>query len=390
MGVRVTVVHNLKEGGARRRLSNQMAHMTCDIVEVCLETATPIRSDATVMPLRQRAPSRSRLVRPPLRYLDLAALVHAWHRAADTVRNSGAEVVYLNPCRYLQAPPVLLERIPPTLYFCDETRRVDNETTGQASRNQSTATMYGPLYAAERNLDRRATSRASRLATNSRYTASEIARVYHRDAEVVTLGVAESLLSAPPHEHSGPHLLSVGALVRGKGHDLALRSVAMTSRRRPVVIVAPRPEPFEEARLRALAAEVGVALDLRVAISDVELAELYATAQATLYLAQREPLGLASLEAQACGSPVIVADEGGLPETIIDGVTGWKAPRVPAMIAKAIDLLEDTSIREAASVAAKAHGREWSWPASSAKIELLLTEVRAGEPTSAQSQFRLR
>jgi glycosyltransferase involved in cell wall biosynthesis len=375
--MRVTVVHNLKEGGARRRLSNQMAYMTYDIVEVCLETATPIRSDATVVPLRQRAPSRSRLVRPPLRYLDLATLVHAWHRAADTIRSSCAEVVYLNPCRYLQAPPVVIGRIPPSLYFCDETRRVDNETTGQPSRNQSTATMYGPLYAAQRNLDRRATSRASRLATNSRYTASEIARVYHRGAEVVTLGVAESLLSARRDEHSGPHLLSVGALVRGKGHDLALRSVAMTSRRRPVIIVAPRPDPVEEARLCALATEVGVDLDLRIAISDIELAELYGTAQATLYLAQREPLGLASLEAQACGSPVIVADEGGLPETIIDGITGWKAPRDPAMIAKAIDLLEDTGIRDAASVAAAAHGRQWSWPASAKAIERLLGEVYA-------------
>jgi glycosyltransferase involved in cell wall biosynthesis len=377
MRMRVTVVHNLKEGGARRRLSNQMAYMTYDIVEVCLETATPIRSDATVVPLRQRAPSRSRLVRPPLRYLDLATLVHAWHRAADTIRSSCAEVVYLNPCRYLQAPPVVIGRIPPSLYFCDETRRVDNETTGQPSRNQSTATMYGPLYAAQRNLDRRATSRASRLATNSRYTASEIARVYHRGAEVVTLGVAESLLSARRDEHSGPHLLSVGALVRGKGHDLALRSVAMTSRRRPVIIVAPRPDPVEEARLCALATEVGVDLDLRIAISDIELAELYGTAQATLYLAQREPLGLASLEAQACGSPVIVADEGGLPETIIDGITGWKAPRDPAMIAKAIDLLEDTGIRDAASVAAAAHGRQWSWPASAKAIERLLGEVYA-------------
>jgi glycosyltransferase involved in cell wall biosynthesis len=78
------------------------------------------------------------------------------------------------------------------------------------------------------------------------------------------LGVAESFLSVAPSTGPAPHLLSVGALVQGKGHDLALRSVAMTAQRRPLVIVAPRPDPAEEARLQALASEIGVDLDPRI------------------------------------------------------------------------------------------------------------------------------
>lgn len=373
--MRVAVVHNMQEGGARRRVSNQMAHMTCDTVEICLETAAPITADAIIVPLRQRAPRRSRLVRPPLRYVDFAALARAWRHAARPIRESGAEIVYLNPCRFLQAPSVVLERIPPTLYFCDETRRIDTESAARATRSGPTAPLYAPIYTAERHLDRLGASRASRLVTNSRYTASEIDRVYHRRADVVAMGVAESLLSAPRRGQPAPYLLSVGALVPGKGHDLALRSIAMTVRPRPLVIVAPRPRPIEESRLRALAAEVGVDLDVRVAISDAELGELYTTAYATLYLARREPLGLASLEAQACGCPVIVADEGGLPETIIDGITGWKTPRDPAGVARVIDHLEDSSIRENASTAAAAHAQQWSWAASASAIERLMAEV---------------
>jgi glycosyltransferase involved in cell wall biosynthesis len=237
--------------------------------------------------------------------------------------------------------------------------------------------LYAPLYAAQRRLDRLAASRASRLATNSNYTASEIDRVYQRKADVVRLGVAESLLSPAGARRAGPHLLSVGALIPHKGHDLALRSVAMATRRRPLVIVAPRPEPTEERRLRALAAEVRVDLDLRVAISDVELGELYATAHATLYLAQCEPLGLVALEAQACGCPVIVADEGGLPETIVDDVTGWTTPRDPAKVASFIDRLDDAGTRDRAAAAAATHARQWSWSASALTIERLLTEVHA-------------
>jgi len=374
----VAIVHNMQEGGARRRLSNQMAHMTCDTVEICLESAAPITSGAIIVPFRRRAPLRSRLFRPPLRYIDLAALAHAWRRAARPIRESGAEVVFLNPCRYLQAPAVVLERIPPALYFCDETRRVDTEPAARATRQGPTTPIYAPMYAAERCLDRLAASRAARWATNSHYTASEIDRVYHRTAEVVTMGVAESLLSATERRPPGSNLLSVGALVQGKGHDLALRSIALTARRRPLTVVAPRPEPDEESRLRALAAELGLDMDLRVGITDAELGELYETAQATLYLAQREPLGLVSLEAQACGCPVIVSDEGGLPETIVDGVTGWKTPRDPAQVARIIDLLEDGATRENASAAAAAHARRWNWPASASAIDRLLDEVRSG------------
>jgi glycosyltransferase involved in cell wall biosynthesis len=356
-----------------------MAHMTSDLVEVCLETATPVRSDAIVVPLRQIAPTRTRYLRPPLRYLDLATLLRAWHRAAEPIRASNADVVYLNPCRFLQGPPVVLERIPPSLYFCDETRRVDAESTASSNRNRRTVAIYGPLYAAQKRLDRLAASRACRLVTNSGYTASEIKSVYDRNAEVVRLGVAQSLLALAGDNRPAPHLLSVGTLIPHKGHDLAIRAAALATRRRPLVIVAPRPAPDEEARLRALAVEAGLDLDLRVAISDGELAELYATAHATLYLAQREPLGLVALEAQACGCPVIVANEGGLPETIIDGVTGWKTARDPATVASVIDLLEDPGTRDRVSAAAAAHAREWGWAESASTIEGMLDEV-AREP----------
>jgi glycosyltransferase involved in cell wall biosynthesis len=357
-----------------------MTHMTSDVVEVCLETATPITPDAIVVALRQRAPTRSRYLRPPLRYLDLTTLVNAWRRAAGTIRRTGADVVFLNPCRYLQGPPVALAPIPPSLYFCDETRRVDTEPSARASRNQSTLALYGPLYAAQKGLDRIAARRASQLATNSRYTASEIKRVYQREAEVVRLGVAESLLARAGGARSGGHLLSVGTLIPHKGHDLALRAVAMAAQRRPLVIVAPRPQPHEQARLSRLADEVGVELDVQVGISDAQLSELYATAHATLYLAQREPLGLVALEAQASGCPVIVADEGGLPETIVEGVTGWKTPREASEVAIAIDLLENEDTRRRASRAAVRHARDWTWSASAARIERLLAEVRAKRP----------
>jgi glycosyltransferase involved in cell wall biosynthesis len=314
-------------------------------------------------------------MRPPLRYVDLAAIERAWRRAADEIRARNVDVVLLHPCRFLQAPPVLLDGVPEALYFCHEPRRVDSEPEARASRSRLTRPFYTPLYARERLLDRATASRAYRLATNSHYTATEIKRVYGRDAAVVRMGVAESLLSSEPSVSRQTFLLSVGALVESKGHDLALRAAARATTHPRVVIVAPRSAPGEQARLRALAEELGVDVDVRIAIDDAELAALYASAGVTVYLARREPFGLVSLEAQALGCPVIVADEGGLPETIVDGVTGWKTSRDPTAVASLVDRLADQALHDKMSTAAREHGRGFRWKASATQVDGLLAEV---------------
>jgi glycosyltransferase involved in cell wall biosynthesis len=378
--MKIAVVHNLPPGGARRRLASQIEHLQGEIVEICLESATPVTPGPLVIPLRQLAPHSPRMARPPLRYLDLALLESAWRRVARATRASAADVVYLNPCRYLQGPPMLLADVPPAVYFCDEPRRVDAEPGARASRNPFTNPVYAPMYARQRHLDRTTALRATRLATNSRYTASEISRIYGRTATVVTMGVADSLREHVQPVRGQAFVLSVGTLIPTKGHDVVIRAAALARTRPPVRVVAPRPGPEEGERLRALADQLGIELTISVGISDGELAELYASARVTAYLAAREPLGLVSLEAQACGCPVIVAAEGGLPETIVDGVTGWKVARDPAAVGALLDRLDDPRLRERATAAARVHARRWSWTKSAQEIQALLAEARRCRP----------
>jgi glycosyltransferase involved in cell wall biosynthesis len=67
---------------------------------------------------------------------------------------------------------------------------------------------------------------------------------------------------------------------------------------------------------------------------------LYSNALAAVYVPINEDWGLIPLEAAASGKPTIGVNEGGLRETIKDGVTGFLLDSVnPKEIAKKIDLL---------------------------------------------------
>ncbi len=369
------MIHNLQAGGAHRRLAEHLARFEAEVVELCPSTAEPIRADAHVIALRPVAPRVARPLRVPLRYLDLGALVRVWRAIAARVSALAPDVVYANPCRYLQTPPALLSRLPPSLYFCDEPRRVDAEPAARASRNPATRPVYAPLYAAERALDRRACGRATRVVTNSAYSATAIERAYGRPAGVIPLGAADLCRAVAPAEPT--HVLSVGTLIPSKGHDIVIAAAGRAARGWPVLVVAPRADAHEAGRLQALARELGVALEIRVAVSDHELARAYAAAQATLSMARAEPLGLVSLEAQAAGSPVIVAAEGGLPETIVPGRTGWAVARDAASAAAALDALEQSGVRAAMSRAARAHAGKATWARSARVVEDLLEQLRA-------------
>jgi glycosyltransferase involved in cell wall biosynthesis len=181
------------------------------------------------------------------------------------------------------------------------------------------------LLRRHRAFDRRAAAQVDRYVANGVITRDRIRRFWGRDAEILHPPVDIDRFS--PGE-AGDHVLFVGELVAHKRPDAAIEAAVTAGRRIRVVGSGP-----EEARLRARYAREA---DFLGRISDEALAAEYAGA-AALVVPNVEEFGIAAVEAQAAGRPVVALDAGGPRETVVHHRTGLLvAPGDPAALARAL------------------------------------------------------
>jgi D-inositol-3-phosphate glycosyltransferase len=184
--------------------------------------------------------------------------------------------------------------------------------------------------------------------------------------------------------------LFVGRLQAHKGPDVAIRAVAEAVRRDPtatgdlVLAVVGGPSGDEAgngevARLKELAAASGVGdrvLFLPPQPQD-RLADFYSAAEVVLVPSRSESFGLVALEAQACGTPVIAAEAGGLRYVVRDGVTGFLVPGSdPATYAdRLLHLLGRPEEARRMGESAAVHAQGFSWDATAGEILAVYGEV---------------
>jgi L-malate glycosyltransferase len=97
------------------------------------------------------------------------------------------------------------------------------------------------------------------------------------------------------------------------------------------------------------AAAMGLSSHIEFVGEQQDLVPWLSTADVFLLPSSQESFGLAALEAMACEVPVVASRVGGMPEVIVDGMTGFVCDPsdARAMAERAIELLLDASRREA-------------------------------------------
>jgi len=248
---------------------------------------------------------------------------------------------------------------------------------------------------------------ASLLVANTPREACELVELYDADpslVEIVSPGVdlatftpgdkaeARSAVCLPADAQV---VLFVGRIQPLKAPDVLLRAVARLLEREPArrdrltvaVLGGPSGTGLERPRrLQQLARELGIA-DVVQFVPPVDRAELvqwYRSADLLAVPSYSESFGLVALEAEACGTPVVAANVGGLPDAVGDAgrlVDGHD----PADWATAIaELLDGSALREQLARNAIAHAAGFGWDATSERLlEIYRHACRStGEDTS--------
>lgn len=170
-----------------------------------------------------------------------------------------------------------------------------------------------------RRLDRTSARRVSRFVAVSAWTAGLIRHAYGREAEVVYPPV--DVLRFRPSEEPRSGFVCVARLAAHKKLEVVV--AAFNRLGLPLEIIGNGPE---RARLEGLA---GPNISFSGGLTDEEVARRLGNARGFVHMAA-EDFGIAVVEAQAAGCPVIAYRGGANPETVVDGRTGLLVPEQSA------------------------------------------------------------
>ena len=211
-----------------------------------------------------------------------------------------------------------------------------------SARTAVTRAGLGVLLSRWRQWDRLAAQHVDRYVANSHTTRRRIERYWGRSSHVVYPPVETTRFAPVPAEQRGDFHLVLAELMPHKRIDVAIR--AFNKLRRPLVIVGDGPA------VRSLRKIAGPTISFAGRVDDARAADLLQRCRALVVTATEE-FGIAAVEAQAAGRPVIALDRGGVRETVIEGETGvfFSGPDVDAL-ASAVDAFDDTAIDPGACV----------------------------------------
>jgi glycosyltransferase involved in cell wall biosynthesis len=222
----------------------------------------------------------------------------------------------------------------------------DQEHAYFPRRRGVAARLRGLVLSRLRQWDVASSTRVDLFVANSRFVARRLARYYRRDAAVLAPPVdtgfftpaapaeapaaAHAASPTGPPEAAGAYALAVSALAPYKRVEVAIAACSRLGL--PLVVVGDGPER------RRLAALAGPGVRLAGRVEGEELRRLYRGAACFLQPGV-EDFGIASVEALACGTPVVALGEGGVLDIVEHGVHGvlYRGAGDAAALAAAVD-----------------------------------------------------
>jgi glycosyltransferase involved in cell wall biosynthesis len=362
--LRIAVWHNLPSGGGKRALYDHVR----GLLELghTVEAWCPPTADQTYLPLNDLIPehvvpakrqerssnySLSSLLGLRTHGLNKVIEIDGYARqsaqeinrgsfdllfansSSDVAVSSIGRYVNLPKILYLQEPARFLYEAEPHLPWMALPRRAWTPGHLAAMLHNAIRLRGHRIQLREEWLNARA---FDRILVNSLYSRESVQRAYGLNASVCYLGVNN-------HKFVNRHLpreefiVGLGSISPRKNIGLVIDALGCVPQPRPKLLwIGNSTTPVYLAELHESAQAAQVEFEPRLLIDDEAVIDLLNRARLMVYAPTLEPFGFAPLEANACGLPVIAVAEGGVRETVIDGVNGLLVESDPQSMAVAI------------------------------------------------------
>jgi glycosyltransferase involved in cell wall biosynthesis len=414
--MRIAIWHNLPSGGGKRALYDQVRGLVARGHQ--LEAWCPPTADRSYLPLTDLVPEHvvPMTLRGPLElapslwqklhplHWSARARLRAMNRhsveCAREIDSKKFDLLFAASCLLFHTPAIARFTKLPSVLYLQEPNRPFYESSPELPW---IAMSWAPRDLLDRHFWRRALVRKvmlpgvrlqareertnamafQKILVNSLFSRESVLRAFGVDSKVCYLGIDTDKFVNMNMRREG-FTVCLASLLPTKNIEFLIASLAdISAPRRPkLVLIANMVRPSYLLRLQSLAEQLGVDIDLKHRIQDTELVDILNRARMMVYAPRLEPFGYAPLEANACGLPVVAVAEGGVRETIEDGINGLLVEHDPRSMAEAIErlLVDDELHRRLSQAAYHLAQTKWSYQSSLDRLEAgLKAELSPGE-----------
>lgn len=338
--MKIAIFHELDKGGARKIITEFSKHLI-ENNTVDLYTVTEKISDEEGKYFRKKynfnLPEQkngwlNRIYNDSI-FLFKLYLLHK--QIAKIIDRGKYDFVFVNPSKYTQAPFILRFLKTKKVYYAQEPLRVVYEPLFQIDRHLN---LFKKNYAKfnrfiKKIIDKSNISKANNIITNSNFTKENLRKIYKINAKVCYLGV-DSNYYIPSENKKTTDIIFFGTKTKEDGYDLFLKAIGKIKPGPKIIYLG----------------------DRKKWVSEKNILENYHKTKILVNLEYRHPFGLVPLETMACGIPIIVLNEGGYKETVVQGKTGFLINRdSDELYSKILILMNNTKLRKKMGQAAREH-----------------------------------
>lgn len=419
--MKIAVWHNLPSGGGKRALYDHVR----GLVERghTVESWCPSTADQTYLPLNElieehimpfpweprTAKNRfGEIINP---YRDVVDKIGAMNRhcqlCAEEINRGGFDLLFANTCGLLHVSSIGRHvNIPRVIYLQEPCRYLYEARTQELYRCLSAPDaapqlpwialpkaetggfiksvkrfprdfmqMQGwRLQAREEWLGAKA---FDAILVNSFFSRESVLRTYGLDARVCYLGI-DTKRFVNRRQSRENFIVGLGAIMSHKNIEFVIEAMAKVRAPRPgLVWIGNAGNKSYLKELMKYADALRINFETRIRVSDDELVDILNRAMMMVYTPRLEPFGFAPLEANACGAPVVAVAEGGIRETIVDGVNGLLVDGETQAMATAIEHLvsDHAYARQLGENGANLITQRWSLAAAIDRLEGKFAEI---------------